>query len=316
MADCNYDLLIEKLKVFCPDLKVSEPMSRHTTFKVGGPCKAFVEVKELAQLENVLELCKSFSAEYFILGKGSNILVADEGWECIVIKPCGDFNLISFNEETNEISAGCGVSLASLSSFACEKGIAGFEFASGIPGTVGGGIRMNAGAYGGEMSQIVDRCTFMMDGEIKTLKNNELDFGYRHSIFSEIKNCIILQTVFKSDLLDSSENIRARMTELNLRRKEKQPLEYASAGSTFKRPSGMFAGKLIEDAGLKGFSKGDACVSEKHAGFVVNKGSADCADIIFVMDHVRKIIFEKFGVVLEPEVIILGNTRLKEVSVN
>ena len=306
MADCNYDLLIEKLKVFCPDLKVSEPMSRHTTFKVGGPCKAFVEVKKLAQLENVLELCKSFSAEYFILGKGSNILVADEGWECIVIKPCGDFNLISFNEETNEISAGCGVSLASLSSFACEKGIAGFEFASGIPGTVGGGIRMNAGAYGGEMSQIVDRCTFMADGEIKTLKNNELDFGYRHSIFSEIKNCIILQTVFKSDLLDSSENIRARMTELNLRRKEKQPLEYASAGSTFKRPEGHFAGKLIQDAQLRGYTVGGAQVSEKHCGFVINKGDATAQDIVQLMDDVKRIVLDKFQVELEPEVKMIG----------
>jgi UDP-N-acetylmuramate dehydrogenase len=314
MIKSEFKNLITDIENACKSVKPGELMKNHTTFKIGGPCIALAEPENSDELRAVIGVCKNYSIPYFVLGRGSNLLVSDNGYRGVMIKPGKSFQEICFDEETNTITAGCGVTLAALAAFACERGIAGFEFASGIPGTVGGGVRMNAGAYGGEMSQIVTDCTYLKGGEVYNVNVSELDFSYRHSMFSDMQDYVILSATFKGTGNDTSENIRKTMTELNLKRKEKQPLEFASAGSTFKRPEGTFVGKLMDDLGLKGFAKGDAAVSEKHGGFVVNKGNASCEDILFVMSYVRNKVYEIYNVVLEPEVILLGDISLKEVS--
>ncbi len=314
MVKSDFKNLITDLGKVCKSVKPGELMKNHTTFKIGGPCVALAEPENSDELKGVIEVCENHNVPYFVLGRGSNLLVSDNGYEGVMIKPGKSFQEISFDEDTMIITAGCGVTLAALAAFACERGITGFEFASGIPGTVGGGVRMNAGAYGGEMSQIVIECTYLKAGRIINASLSELDFSYRHSIFSKMEDYVILSAKFKGTGNASSSDIRKLMTELNMKRKEKQPLEFASAGSTFKRPEGMFVGKLMEDLGLKGFSKGDAEVSEKHGGFVVNKGNASCEDVLYVMSYVREKVYEKFNVVLEPEVILLGDIKLKEVT--
>lgn len=281
---------------------IDEPMKKHTTFKVGGNADfvVFPETKE--QLILTLQLAKKERVSCIVLGNGSNVLVSDDGIRGIVI--C-TLNMKNISVDKNAITASCGVSMASLSATARENGLSGLEFASGIPGTVGGGIYMNAGAYGGALSDCAQKTLCVTkDGELKTFIGDEQNFGYRKSAFAE-QDLIVLETEF---LLHegNGQEISDLMSELNARRRDKQPLDKPSAGSTFKRPEGYFAGKLIEDAGLKGYRVGGACVSEKHAGFVVNDKNGNANDIISVMKHCQDTVLEKFGVKLEPEIRLIG----------
>ncbi len=281
-----------------------EPMNRHTTFRVGGEaeCMAVVETKdELSQLVSYLGRIEQ---EYFILGNGSNLLVGDKGYRGIVVK-LGS-RLSAVRVESDHIAAGAGALLSQVASAARDAGLSGMEFAAGIPGSIGGGIVMNAGAYGGEMKQIVQMVRVMdKEGEILTLDNDTMEFGYRTSIIRN-RPFIVLGVVLKLTPGNKDE-IRAKMEDLMKQRKSKQPLEYPSAGSTFKRPEGYYAGKLIMDAGLRGYRIGGAQVSEKHCGFVINSGGASAADIREVIEEVQERVRDRFHVRLEPEVIFLGD---------
>lgn len=282
----------------------NEPMHRHTTFRVGGPAWRYIEVNNIEELQSVTQTLSENGKAYMILGNGSNLLVSDEGIDMAVISLEGEFKTIQLEENT--ITAGAGMLLSQVAAKALEDGLTGMEFAAGIPGTIGGAMVMNAGAYGGEMKDIVTSVLVMDEtGKFLELETAELELGYRDSIFKR-QNYIVLkvQVTLEKGL---KESIKARMDELAQMRRDKQPLEYASAGSTFKRPEGYFAGKLIEDAGLKGFSIGDACVSEKHSGFVVNKGNATASDIYQVIKDTQDKVLKNSGVKLETEVILLGN---------
>ena len=284
------------------DVSYDEPMSEHTSFRTGGPADVFVNIRDTDSLKVIITLAIKEKIPYYIFGNGSNVLVADEGIRGIVIRPLITPELI-FDGTRVKASAGC--SLAKLSKQCSERGLEGLEFAAGIPGTVGGAVVMNAGAYGGEIkdrlvtAEVMDR-----EGNSKVLDNEELKLGYRTSIIPEA-DYIVLGAEFEltPGNRDKSFGIIA---DLAARRRDKQPLEYPSAGSTFKRPEGYFAGKLIEDAGLKGFSVGGACVSTKHAGFVINKDRASSKDIYDLIGEVRKRVFENSGVMLEPEVKLIG----------
>lgn len=281
-----------------------EPMCRHTTFRVGGEAQCFVRISDREQLRQIVPYLQQVEIPFFILGNGSNLLVGDKGYRGVVLQIGDRMNQISIDGERMIVQA--GALLSQIAKAALEKGLTGFEFASGIPGTIGGGVVMNAGAYDGEMKQVVERVIVMdRQGEILELSGDEMEFGYRTSI---IKNrpFIVLEVCLKLSQGNSSD-IRAKMEELTRKRKEKQPLEFASAGSTFKRPEGYFAGKLIMDAGLRGYSIGGACVSEKHCGFVVNTGKATAADVAEVIWEVQDRVKDRFGVTLEPEVIFLGD---------
>ncbi|MCR4924206.1 MAG: UDP-N-acetylmuramate dehydrogenase [Lachnospiraceae bacterium] len=281
-----------------------ENLSGHTTFRVGGPAGCFIEVFDNKELEDCISILKDGGEDYFIIGKGSNLLASDEGYKGAVIKLAGEFNEI--NREAATITAGAGAALAGVSLAAAEASLTGLEFASGIPGSVGGAIVMNAGAYGGEMKDLVKEVTlFDPDkGSIVKLKGEEMSFGYRDSIVKHSK--LIVLRVLMELKEGKREEIQELMDELRRKRTEKQPLEYPSAGSTFKRPEGYFAGKLIEDSGLKGYTVGGAMVSEKHCGFVINKGGATAADIKSLIEDVQKTVKEKQGVWLEPELLFLG----------
>lgn len=277
----------------------NEPMSRHTSFKVGGNA-AFLVTPETEQ--QVVALKKALrDINHIVIGKGSNLLFPDEGYDGVVVELGSLFSDIKVCG--NEIIAQSGALLSKIANIAAEHGLGGFEFASGIPGSLGGAVAMNAGAYGGEMKDVVvsSRCVGE-SGNVLIVEDH--DFSYRHSIFSDT-NLVVLETVIKLQPRDVGE-IRAEMLELNRRRKEKQPLEYPSAGSTFKRPEGYFAGKLIQDAGLMGYRVGGAMVSEKHAGFVINYDNATTNDILNLMDHIKSEVYMRFGVELEPEVKIIG----------
>lgn len=279
-------------------------MHKHTTFRVGGPAEVFVTVENSKQLEKIIKYLNLVERPYFILGNGSNLLVGDKGYRGVIIRLGGDFNHLTV--EGTLLTAGASVLLSAAARAAMENGLAGMEFASGIPGSVGGGVKMNAGAYDGEMRNIVESVQVMYkDGSILDLDNETMEFGYRNSV---IKNrpYVVLQVSMRLQEGDR-EAILARMNELTARRKEKQPLEYASAGSTFKRPEGHFAGKLIMDSGMRGARIGGARVSEKHCGFVINDGTAVAADIAELIQEVIETVKEKFGVTLEPEVIFLGD---------
>lgn len=296
----------EKLESILPKEQIltQEPMSRHTTFRVGGPAEYFLTANTAEQLRSVLACLREEGMPYFLLGNGSNLLVGDRGYRGAVVRLGGIFETIDIQDET--IRAGAGASLAMTARRAMESGLCGMEFASGIPGTLGGAVRMNAGAYGGEMSMLVVSADVMDEkGAVRTLSREEMLFGYRTSV---IKNSPY--TVLGAKLVlerDKREEIAARMQRLARQRREKQPLEFASAGSTFKRPEGNFAGKLIMEAGLGGYSLGGAQVSEKHCGFIVNKGNATAADIAGLIREVAEKVQEKFGIILEPEVIFLGD---------
>lgn len=281
-----------------------EPMCRHTTFRVGGEARCFVRISDREQLRQIIPYLEQVEIPFFILGNGSNLLVGDKGYQGVILQIGDRINHITVDGERMIVQA--GALLSQIAKAALEKGLTGFEFASGIPGTIGGGVVMNAGAYDGEMKQVVEQVTVMdRQGEILELSGDEMEFGYRTSI---IKNrpFIVLEVCLKLSQGNSGD-IRAKMEELTRKRKEKQPLEFASAGSTFKRPEGYFAGKLIMDAGLRGYSIGGACVSEKHCGFVVNTGKATAADVAEVIWEVQDRVKDRFGVTLEPEVIFLGD---------
>lgn len=282
----------------------SEPLSRHTYFRIGGPADYFTEPHSASEIKGIVEFCKAESVPFTIIGNGSNLLVSDEGYKGVVI--CIAKGMRNIKAEGERIYAGAGALLSGIAREALNNSLTGFEFAGGIPGTLGGAVVMNAGAYGGEMVQVIEAADVLdMEGNLLTLKNEELELGYRTSIIPE-KGYIVVAATLKLTRADDKESIQNTMQELLARRKEKQPLEYPSAGSTFKRPEGYFAGKLIEDAGLKGFCIGGACVSEKHSGFVVNKGGATAKDVLELIKYVKNTVFEKFGVELEPEVRMLG----------
>ena len=289
---------IENIKVF-----EHYDMADATTFKIGGPADLFAEVHTKAALQALVLLCNKEQVPFLIVGAGSNLLVSDDGIEGVVCRLAGEFD--SCTSSGTKVIAGAGVSLAKLARCAQSAGLSGLEFASGIPGTLGGAIYMNAGAYGGEMKDVVIRTEYMDGaGNIFTVCGEDHDFSYRHSMFCG-KDYYILSSVMEL-VPGDSEAIMETMRELNARRKEKQPLDKPSAGSTFKRPEGYFAAKLIEDAGLKGCCVGDACVSEKHSGFVVNNGNATCADVLGLIEKVQESVKEQFGVSLETEVKIIG----------
>lgn len=282
---------------------VDEPMKKHTTFRVGGNADFFVKPSTVEEVKQVVALCKKENLPYYILGNGSNLLVGDKGYRGVIIQIYKDMNEIVVDGDT--IRAQAGALLSKVGSVALDAGLAGFEFAAGIPGTVGGAVMMNAGAYGGEMKDILSSATVLTEnGEVLRLSNEELELGYRTSVIAK-NSYVVLEAEYQLKAGDKVE-IRAQMDELKVRRVTKQPLEYASAGSTFKRPEGYFAGKLIQDAGLRGFEVGGAQVSEKHCGFVINKGDATAADIVELMNQVSEKVFQKFGVTLEPEVRRLG----------
>lgn len=285
------------------DILLNEPMYKHTTFRVGGEAQCFVRISNVEQLIRLVPYFKMVEVPYFVIGNGSNLLVGDKGYEGVILQIGNKMNRVTL--EDTHIRAGAGALLSQVAKCAWENGLTGLEFASGIPGTLGGGIVMNAGAYGGEMKQVTGLVTVMNEqGEILELDRETMEFGYRTSI---IKNrpFIVLESVLDLQRGDKEE-IMAKMEELAEKRKEKQPLEFASAGSTFKRPEGYFAGKLIMDAGLRGYSVGGARVSEKHCGFVINTGRATAADIAEVIREVQERVNDKFGVALETEVIFLG----------
>lgn len=280
-----------------------EPMSRHTTFRIGGPADYFVTASCAEEVRKIIEVCRRNSTAYYIMGNGSDLLVGDKGYRGVIIQLFKRMNEIRVEGERIHVQA--GALLSKTAAAACEASLTGMEFASGIPGTLGGALRMNAGAYGGEMKHIVESADILTaDGDIKTLPVEELGMGYRTSVISR-NDYVALGAVLKLQR-GNQDQIRARMEELKEKRISKQPLEYGSAGSTFKRPEGYFAGKLIEDAGLRGYRVGDAQVSEKHCGFVINRGNATAAEVAQLMEDVADRVEEKFGVRLQPEVKKIG----------
>ena len=285
------------------DIKTEELMSRHTSFRVGGPAKVFLTVRSEEILKHIFLALEKYHLSYFVLGNGSNLLVSDEGYDGVMIYLGEEFSKVEVTGTT--IKAKAAALLGKVARMAMEEELAGLEFAAGIPGSLGGGVVMNAGAYGGELSQVVTRVRAMNpDGEIVELEKEDLKLGYRTSIF-KFQDFVILDVIMELQKGDKEE-ILAKMQEYTKARVEKQPLEYPSAGSTFKRPKGHFAGKLIMDAGLRGYRVGDAQVSEKHCGFVINRGNATAGEIKTLMKDVAKKVKEEFGVDLEPEVILLG----------
>ena len=276
-----------------------EPMRKHTTFRIGGPAQFFVKAETVQALSAVRKYCAREGIPCMVVGRGSNLLVSDTGIRGVVIQLCGEMETI--RREKNDIVCGAGVSLAALAKFALEEGLTGAEFLWGIPGAVGGAVYMNAGAYGGEIGQILVSADHVEpDGTIKTLTGEEIGFGYRKTIYHE-SDAVITSVRLRLTPGEKSA-ILATMEELMGRRKDKQPLEYPSAGSVFKRPEGHFAGALIEQCHLKGFTIGGAQVSEKHAGFIINIGNATCADVEALIAQIQKVVLENTGVALECEI--------------
>lgn len=281
-----------------------EPLAAHTTFRIGGPAAFWCTPQDAEQLKQTLRSCREVGARVYLLGNGSNTLFADEGFDGAVVDLRGLTPPVTVEEKEDAtyLTAGAGMTLGRLCAEAQQRALQGLEFACGIPGTVGGAVYMNAGAYGGELKDVLKEVVFLDDAlEIRTLPASELKMGYRTSIFEKNPSWCILSAVVRLQK-GNGEEILARMQDYLERRKEKQPLEWPSAGSTFKRPQGAFAGRLIEDCGLRGFCVGGAQISEKHCGFVINKGGATCADVVALTDEVKRIVFEKTGFVLEREI--------------
>jgi UDP-N-acetylmuramate dehydrogenase len=279
----------------------NESLKNHSTFKIGGEAKYLVMPSTACEIKELIAYLKSENIKFYVIGNGSNLLFDDNGFDGVIVKIAKNFSNVEV--DGNIIYAQSGATLARVANIALEHSLTGFEFAAGIPGTVGGGVKMNAGAYGGEMKDVVVSTTYLdKNNEIKERKNDEQGFVYRNSAFSDDEIILSSKIVLK---LGSYNEIKLTMNELNKKRREKQPLEYPSAGSTFKRPQGYFAAKLIDDASLRGVSVGDAQVSEKHTGFVVNKGNATKKDVITLMEHIKNTVKEKFGVELEAEVEII-----------
>ena len=302
--------LFDKIKLYIPEDRLfrDEPMHRHTTFRVGGRASLYVRVASSDELIQVINTAKSTSTDFFLIGNGSNLLVSDEGFDGIIIE-LGE-SMSEINVCGNKLICEAGALLGRISSVAAKNALEGLEFASGIPGTLGGGLAMNAGAYGGELATVVETVCVLDPSDmcIKTYEASELNFGYRQSRIKSEGLIVILATLNLK--AGDEETIRERIAEYSKRRRDKQPLEYASAGSTFKRPEGQYAGALIEAAGLKGFAVGGAEVSRKHAGFVINKGGATARDIYELIGIVQKRVLNNSGILLEPEVIMLGFDRI------
>ena len=299
----NKDFYNKLAEIVSPEaILENEPMSKHTTFRIGGNADVFVSPK-VSQVADVIRLAKEYDVPVTIIGNGSNLLVGDKGIRGLVL---------SFGKEAEEIQVdgscmivSAGALLSKIAAEAAKRSLMGFEFAAGIPGTLGGAVVMNAGAYGGEIKDVLISATVLTpEGEVKELSNSELDLSYRHSCIPE-NGYIVLEAVLEFMPGDEAE-IREKMADFKSRRVEKQPLEYPSAGSTFKRPEGYFAGKLIQDAELRGYTVGGAQVAEKHCGFVVNKGDATAADVLQLIEDVKKNVYDKFQVELEPEVKMIG----------
>lgn len=283
-------------------VKMGELMARHTTFRIGGPADFFVLPENVQEVQNVIGFLKEKGQPYYILGNGSNLLVSDKGYRGTIV--CLS-RMNGIEEKDGAILAQAGALMSKIAAKALENSMAGFEFASGIPGSVGGAVVMNAGAYGGEMKDVIEEVTVLNEeNEIVTMRNEELEFGYRTSVVMK-RGYTVLSVKIRLEK-GEKEKIKAFMDELKERRTSKQPLEYPSAGSTFKRPEGYFAGKLIQDSGLSGFRVGGARISEKHSGFVINGGDATAEDVNSLMQQVSDKVYEKFGVRLEPEVKRLG----------
>ena len=301
----NKEIVLQQLNKLlgAENVLTDEPMSGHCTFRIGGNADFFVSPRDEEGVAAVVSYAKSENIPYFVTGNGSNLLVSDDGYRGIIVN-IGK-NISSVKVEGNRVFAQAGATLAKIAGEALGANLAGFEFASGIPGTLGGAVYMNAGAYGGEMRDVVVSTRYIdKNGNISEIKGENHLFGYRKSFFA-LEGGIILSAVIELKE-GNKEDIQALMADLNNRRRTKQPLEYPSAGSTFKRPEGYFAGKLIEDALLKGYSVGGACVSEKHSGFVINKGNATCKDVLSLVEHIKSVVYEKFGVELETEIKYLG----------
>lgn len=289
--------LISKDRIF-----INEPMSKYTSFKIGGPAECLIKIKTAKELEAILEISKQRNIPLTIIGNGSNILVSDNGIKGIVLKM--EIDKFELDEQTASLKAGSGVKLGWIAQKCLKNEIAGFEFASGIPGTIGGAIRMNAGAHGKEMKDVVTAITYMdRDGKIYKIQNEDAKFEYRHSMFSD-KDYIILEVEMQLEK-GRADEIQGKMTEYANYRKEKQPIEYPSAGSTFKRGVDFITAKLIDDCGLKGYQIGGAQISEKHAGFIINKENATAEDVIKLMEYTKEQIYNKFGKVVEAEIEIL-----------
>ncbi len=294
---------LEALRSISKNIRTQEDMSAHVTFRAGGRAEFFASPRTEEELLALLRFCRREKLEHFILGKGSDLLVSDKGYPGVIISTLALGDIIQRGEE--ELEAGAGAAMSAVAAYALEKELSGFEFASGIPGTIGGAVFMNAGAYEGEMKDILQQVKVLeKDLRLHYLPAAALDFAYRYSNI-EKEERVVLSAVLKLKKA-KGQDVLAKMQDLEFRRRDKQPLDLPSAGSTFKRPKGHFAGKLISDAGLMGYSIGDAQVSTKHAGFVVNKGSAKAAEIYALICHIQKVVKEKFGVELEREVRLLG----------
>lgn len=299
------EAVIRALSRFVPEenIRLQEPMAGHTTFRIGGPADCFVQLEDEEQLRKVRRYLGLAGVPFFVLGNGSNLLVDDAGYKGVVLQIGQKMSQITV--QGCHIIAKAGATLRQVANAALEHGLTGLEFASGIPGTVGGGVVMNAGAYGGEMGQVVTQvCVVSREGELMELDNDTMEFAYRNSVIRG-SAFTVTQVTFCLERGDR-EAIRARMEELAARRREKQPLEYPSAGSTFKRPEGYFAGKLIMEAGFAGYRIGGAQVSEKHCGFVINTGDATARDVKMLISEIQARVKEQFRVELEPEVVFLG----------
>ncbi len=289
---------IDKEKIY-----VNEKMEKHTTFRIGGPADYFVMPSDVTDVKAVIELCEQEKVPYYVVGNGSNLLVGDKGFRGVIIQIASNMNQMQADGEVITAQAGC--SLAQIAGKALDEELSGFEFAAGIPGTLGGAVRMNAGAYGGEIKDVLESAVVLTkEGKVMELSANEMEFGYRTSIIERTGWTILGGKIRLHK--GKREEIKAVMDDLRERRVSKQPLEYPSAGSTFKRPKGYFAGKLIQDAGLRGFRVGGACVSEKHSGFVINIDHATADDVVSLMEQVDEKVRAQFGVGLEPEVRRIG----------
>ena len=300
-----YELLDEKLRDYLPDLPVSaeEPLSKYTSFRIGGPARRMAFPRNAEQLVLLMSFAGECGARPFVLGNGTNLLFPDEGIDRLVVntRDMAEVRLL----DGGRVRAEAGASLARVANYACGQGLAGLEFAHGIPGSVGGGVCMNAGAYGGELSQVVSSATVLFPEEgVRTLTGEELRFSYRHSLLTDRPDGVVLSAVFRLQPGDPAV-IKGKMDELMTRRKTSQPLEYPSAGSTFKRPEGHYAAALIDQCGLKGLTVGGAQVSEKHAGFVINTGHATCDDVTDLMAEIQTRVFNAASVHLTPEVKIV-----------
>lgn len=293
----------EEFKGLAKNIYFDELMKNHTTFKIGGSADVFVDAESAEEISDIIKYCKNNGIPYMVIGNGSNMLVSDKGIRGAVIKVGAKMNGISVDGET--VTAGAGARLSAVANEALKAGLSGFETLSGIPGMLGGAIYMNAGAYGGEMKDVLESVTYIdAEGEMKTAEKDKLDLSYRHSMFED-SGFVIVSAVMRLKK-GNYDDIKASMLDYNKRRADKQPLSMPSAGSTFKRPEGHFAGKLIQDSGLMGYTIGGAQVSDVHAGFLVNKGGATAEDVMRLIEYVQKTVTEKFGVQLEPEVRLIG----------